>query len=145
MSREAKQELTQYLNDHCKLVLATAGPAGTLAHTVEYVADGTTVYFMTHGQSRKVQNITADPAVGYTVDEDYEDWSAIKGIQMQGKAAVVTDPAELKKGQGLLMQRFPQLAQMPALDGMVMVKVAPARALYIDNTVQYGYRDQVDF
>ena len=146
MSRDPKQQLINYLAAHHKTVLATVNDHGNpVAHTVEYVNRGATIYFMTFKDTRKVKHIANNPAVAYTVDEDYADWSKIQGVQMEGRASMITAPEEAQTVQGLFIEKFPFLAQMPQKEGMLLFKVEPEKAMYIDNLIEWGYRDYLQF
>jgi uncharacterized protein YhbP (UPF0306 family) len=73
---------------------------------VGYASEGTTLYIMTDRPSRKARNIMYNPNVAYAVDENYDDFLSIKGIQMEGKARIVTEKAKIEKARGLLVRKF---------------------------------------
>ncbi|MGD2087235.1 MAG: pyridoxamine 5'-phosphate oxidase family protein [Candidatus Aminicenantes bacterium] len=147
MSNEILEKITGYLVNHEHLNLGTVTAEGApIVHTVAYVSDGATIYFVTHKESRKAQNISSNSAVAYTVDDDdYEDWTEIIGIQGMGKASLLEDKEELEKVQGLMMKKFPQMANLPPDPNMVFYKVEPTEIYYLDNTVSFGHRDRVEF
>lgn len=147
MANTLKEKVQNYLSAHNLLSLATISEAGTpLARTVTYVSEGTTVYFAAHKASVKVQNISTQPQVAFTVDDPYTaDWSSIQGLQMQGRASILSDPAEIQKAMGLLLQKYPQVAKLPAGQDMVIIKVEPTEGYYLDNTAGFGQRDKITF
>ena len=66
------------------MTLATHGPEGLWAAAVFYVSDGFELTFLSAGHTRHARNMAASPAVAATIQEDYSDWAAIKGIQLEG-------------------------------------------------------------
>lgn len=147
MNKEILEKITGYLANHEHLNLGTVTAEGApIVHTVAYVSDGAAIYFVTHKESRKAQNIISNSAVAYTVDDDdYEDWTKIIGIQGRGNAALLEDKGELEKAQALMMKKFPQMANLPPDPNMVFLKVEPTEIYYLDNAVSFGYRDRVEF
>jgi len=151
MDQAVEKKLAGFLTTQKLLSLATISEKGTpYSATVTYVSEGTTLYFMTDSRTRKMANIAKNPQISYTVDEDYNaDWSKIQGVQMEGKAVVVTDKAELQKIQALLMQKFPQfarmMADMPPNTNAVLVKLIPASGSFLDNSLGFGHRAELKF
>jgi len=151
-AEQTKKKISDYLGSMNKMVIATVDEEGRpLAHTVEYVSAGSTVYFMTYSASRKAGNLTARPDTAYTVDEDNEDWLKIKGVQMTGRASLVAGE-ERDKAVGLLVARFPFLPEFPnsrtPLLGMsttVIFRIDPVHGSWLDNSVRMGYREEVDY
>lgn len=115
-----------------------------MAHTVGYVSEGVTVYFITDRNSRKVGNLLHQPAVAYTVDENYMDWREIRGIQMEGFSYLVSEPAELERVGRLFMEKFPQAREIPPNPDWVFVGIRPRTAYFLDNTKGFGHRERVE-
>ncbi|MCB2194086.1 MAG: pyridoxamine 5'-phosphate oxidase family protein, partial [Deltaproteobacteria bacterium] len=107
---QIKAEIETYLGDpsHLFLNLATVTAEGApLARTVAFAADGATVYFGTSKDSRKIADITANPKVAYTVDQDqYDSFAEITGVQMEGTATVISDAQEIAKADKLYKAKF---------------------------------------
>jgi uncharacterized protein YhbP (UPF0306 family) len=145
-SNEIKRFMADYLTKYNILTLATVSPDNkALAHTVEYVSDGTTVYFATSKSTRKIRDILGNPSVAYTVDEDYKDWMTIKGVQMEGVAKVLSDAKEIERAAALYIAKFPFVAQFPPNPDMVFVKIEPAEGSFLDYTKGFTHRDAVVF
>lgn len=144
MNQETFKHIENYLNAHGLMTLATVTPNGDpVAHSVEYLSIGNTVYFSSHPQMRKMHNIEHNSHVAYTVDEDYQDWSKIQGVQMLGKASFVEDQDELKEIMGKYIEKFPQVNAFPPefAQALKFVKIEPVEAIWMDNTVEIGYRE----
>jgi len=144
MKAETFKSIENYLESHGLMTLATVTPEGNpLAHSVEYVSIGNTVYFSSHPQMRKMHNIEHNSHVAYTVDEDYQDWTKIRGVQMIGKASFVEDKDELNNVMAKYIEKFPQVKTFPPefAKALKFVKVEPVEAIWMDNTVEVGYRE----
>lgn len=135
-----------YLSAHPYLRLATVTDSGTpQVHTVGYVSEDAVVYFVTDRKSRKALNILNNPVVAYAVDENYEDIMAIQGVQMEGNASLITMETEAIRLLGLMAQKFPAMEDMPPNPDLVWFKIEPGRGFFLDNTVEFGHRDMVEF
>lgn len=145
MDESVVKIMSDYLAAHNELTLATVTENGTpLAHTVTYVSDGATVYFMTDENSRKIKNISKNPCVAYAVDVSVNSIAEVQGIQMEGRAQVLTDKTEIEKIFGLMLKKYPWMANLPPMP-MVCVKVAPTSGCFMDNTQEIGHRDTLTF
>jgi len=137
-----------YLQAHGLLTLATVNEkCMPIAHSVEYIHEGNTVYFISNHATRKIANIKNNANVSYTVDEDYKDWSVIQGIQMIGKASIVDDPKEVGRLMKIYAQKFPQVMSFPSefVEAMRVVRIEPFQARYIDNTQGMGYAEELEY
>ncbi|WP_372750889.1 pyridoxamine 5'-phosphate oxidase family protein [Labilibaculum sp.] len=148
MREETVKNIDNYLGAHNLLSLATISVEGLpMAHSVEYINEGHTVFFISHRGTRKIANIKQNSKVAYTVDEDYQDWSLIQGIQMMGHASFVEDKEEAGRLMGIYMNKFPQVANFPAemVNEMRLVKIEPFSARYIDSTKGMGYTETIEY
>jgi len=140
-----------YLASHHVMTLATHGAGGAWAAALFYANEDFRLYFLSSPASRHCANIALDPRVAVTVQEDYADWSAIQGIQMEGVAAELSGE-ERAHAQRLYAARVPllaRLAEAPAaiLEAFARVhlyRIEPRRIWFIDNSAGFGHRDEVD-
>ena len=84
MNDEARGRALAYVAGHHVMTLATNGPQGVWAAAVFYAHDGFRFVFLSAGHTRHARNIAATPEVAATIQSDYDDWTAIKGIQLEG-------------------------------------------------------------
>ena len=141
-----KTNISAYLASHVYLRLGTVtAHCKPQVHTVGYVSEGCTVYFVTDRKSRKAENIFANPAVAYAADENYDDIMFILGVQMEGTASLVTLETEVLKIFDRMTQKFTSLEQMPPNQDLVIFKIEPDRAYFLDNNVAFGHRHCVKF
>jgi len=141
-----KAKIVDYLSKHPYLRLATVtGSGAPQVHTVGYVSEDAIVYFVTDKNSRKAANIFKNHAVAYAVDENYKDVMAIQGVQMEGNASLLTMETEVIRILGLMAQKFPGIENIPPNPDLVCFKIDPTRGFFLDNTVDFGNRDMVEF
>jgi uncharacterized protein len=139
-----------YLRDHNVMTLATIGAQGLWAAAVFYVNDGFTLYFLSAPTSRHSLNIESQSTVAATIQEDYQDWREIKGIQLEGPSRRI-EGAEQAAAIVRYGAKFPivgNLAQAPdeifqAMTHVAWYKVAPTRLYFIDNALGLGHRDEI--
>lgn len=145
MAEGLKEKIYEYLSDHYYLNLATISPQGRpMAHTMAYVSEGAVVYMATNKNTRKVQNIMQNPYVAYTVDEDDPDWFNMQALQIEGRASIIEDEEELREVGEILAAKFPIAADMPPDPDSIMIKIEPEVVHYLDYSIKFGYREQVN-
>lgn len=133
------------------MTLATGGDEGPWAAAVFYVHEGGALYFLSVPTSRHCRNIAKSPRVSATIHEDYADWRAIKGVQLEGLAARLSGDEE-QRARGLYAAKFPLLGNLgdapgaivKALEKVGWYKLAAKRAYFIDNSIAFGHRDEID-
>ena len=135
-----------YLAAHNVLTLATTDP---WAAAVLYVNDGFVLYFLSSPETRHCQGLRRDPRVAVTVHEDYADWRAIKGIQLEGAVEPV-DAGDLPRVRALYAAKFPIIgsaaspAIVAALARIRWYRITPQRVCFVDNAAGFGHRDCID-
>jgi len=139
-----------YLAEHHVMTLATHGAEGPWAAAVFYVNDGFTLFFLSSPKSRHCRNLASDPRVAAAVQEDYADWTEIRGVQLEGRVRELAG-AEADRARGLYGAKFAVVgsqAEAPAPIAAALAKVrwyelVPERLQFVDNTMAFGHRDEV--
>jgi uncharacterized protein YhbP (UPF0306 family) len=137
-----------YLASHNVLTLATSGPEGVWAAALFYASDRFQLYFLSAGTTRHGRNLAANPRVAATIQEDYKDWPAIQGIQLEG-AATLLGGAEQEDAMAIYLAKFPFVANpsdprmQAALPRMNLYRLAPERLYFINNQRGLGHRGEV--
>ncbi|MCO5382926.1 MAG: pyridoxamine 5'-phosphate oxidase family protein [Methanosarcina barkeri] len=145
MAEELKDKIYEYLSSHHYLNLATVSPQGRpMAHTMAYVSENAVTYLATNKNTRKVQNIMHNPYVAYTVDEDDPDWFNMQALQVEGKASIITGEDKLREVGEIMVAKFPVAADMPPDSDIIMIKIEPEVIYYLDYSVKFGHREQVN-
>jgi len=108
--------------------VATVGRAGA-PHVVpvcHVLVDGK-LYFASDADARKTTNLRANPRLAVTVDLYAEDWSNLKGVMIQGRAAFVERGPRYRKIRRLLYEKYPQYPDEAALEEgeALIVEVTP--------------------
>jgi uncharacterized protein YhbP (UPF0306 family) len=146
-----REQVQGYLRARHVMTLASHGEEGIWAAAVFYANDGFTFYFLSSPVSRHCRNLARSPRVSAAVHEDYGDWREIKGVQLEGIAAVIAGEEEAK-ARRLYAEKFPivgNLAEAPVSIVMALAKVRwykliPERLYFIDNSAGFGHRDEID-
>ncbi len=142
-----------YLDGHTTLNLATDGPAGLWAAAVLYVHEGARLYFTSVAATRHGQNLVATGRAAGTINDDCTTWLAMKGIQLEGRVELVTDPDEVRRTVAAYLGRFPFAAALwhgetdPAviasnLGTHAFFRITPARLYFMDNEHHPGGREE---
>ena len=145
----AEQTINHVLENHNLVHLATVTADGTpCVRGVDFAAAGGNVfYFMTQRNSRKVAQIEANGAVAFAIDHDCpssQDLQELKYIKGTGQASLVKDAEEAQQAMGLLMKKFPFLADLPGdPSDFTAIKVQLGEVLVTDNTISFGHTETV--
>jgi len=92
------------------------------------VLDGK-IYFASGTDGRKVLNVRDNPRVALTVDLYSDAWPHLKGVMVQGRAALIERGPRFRRLRALLYRKYPQYPDEAALDesDSVIVEVTPLR------------------
>jgi hypothetical protein len=136
-----------YLTEHHVMTLATQGTDGPWAAAVFYVNDGYTLFFLSSPKSRHAVDMALHRRVAATVQEDYADWTRIRGVQLEG---VVRELAgiEAARARERYGAKFAVIAEPPPPIAAALAKVhwyelVPQRMHFVDNTIAFGHRTEV--
>jgi uncharacterized protein YhbP (UPF0306 family) len=146
-----QDQVQRHLHAHHVATLATNGAQGVWAAAVFYVHDGWDLYFLSAPSSRHCLNLAHSAQVAVTIQSDHADWPSIQGVQLEGVVDELSGDAEAR-ARLLYGQKFPlvgKLAQAPAVIVQALAKVrwyrvAPRRLFFIDNSLGFGHRDEID-
>jgi uncharacterized protein YhbP (UPF0306 family) len=169
--KQLKEIALTYIREHNTMTLATANNGIPWATSLFYVSDGLTLYFLSDPATKHSMNITANPLVAATINEDYRDWKLIKGIQMDGKVELVLEENEIArivveyakkypfvtKYLKTIITSFPKavrlidkiLAKLPFTPNFStpisakFYKLTPQRIYFIDNEGGFGKRKEL--
>ncbi len=147
MKDEAATRVQAYVASHHVMTLATHGPLGLWAAAVFYAHDGFQLLFLSAKHTRHAQNMAASPYVAATIQDDYAEWQAIQGIQLEGKVRLLSGGERLA-AIALYAGRFRFLASPPAaiedaLQRINWYRLEPERLYFVDNTRGFGHRDEI--
>jgi uncharacterized protein YhbP (UPF0306 family) len=151
MTSALREAALRYLRDHNVMTVATNGPGGLWAAAVFYANKGFTLYFLSAPHTRHATNIHAEPRVSVTIQEDYQEWREIKGIQLEGTASPLEGEA-MGHAIGVFGAKYSFVAKQlakpegelaRAMAGIRWYSVVPDQLYFIDNSRGLGHRDEV--
>lgn len=139
-----------YLTGHHVMTLATQGVDGPWAAAVFYAGDGAALIFLSSPSSRHCRNLAQDARCAATIQEDYSEWSKIKGIQIEGRVHELRGEDE-ERARKIYGEKFPivgPLASVPTAIVEALAKVrwfmlVPERLHFIDNSKGFGHREEI--
>ena len=153
MADALKRQILDYLNSHNTMTLATCTGDLPWAATVFFASDGLRLYFFSAPDSRHCQILAANSRVAVTIQEDYKDWRKIKGIQLEGRVALVDGVMEKAKAMAVYAIKYPDVIKLftdPSsgvfYKAFLKVKfycVEPERLFFIDNEQGFGQRQEL--
>ena len=148
MTEVLREQTLAYLESHNVLTLATCGPQGPWAAALFYVSRDFDLYFLSAPSTRHIVNLMIQPQTAATIQEDYDQWSHIRGIQLEGTARPVADderPEVIQRYQ----RKFPIVGENApeeiarAMAKTTWWKLTAERVYFIDNSRGLGHRDEV--
>lgn len=152
------ERVRAFLAGHTTMVLATAGADGSWAAAVLYAvaddAEGLGCVFVSSPESRHGRDIGArGPAAA--VNAQHESWRTIRGVQLEGEVTALDGELRLEALLALV-ERFPWLSDMASsadeqerriaerLTASTVYRLAPRRAVLIDNERGFGSREELE-
>ncbi len=145
---EVKEKIINVLNHHNLMHIATIDESGNpKVRGVDYAMGDleNELYFLTRKDSNKINHLSKNEQVSIAIDHDcpsMEDLNELKYIKATGKAAMIESQDETQKAMGLIIKKFPYLADIPGDPStMVCVKVVLNQIILVDNTVSFGFEE----
>ena len=153
MSGDLEQQILDYLQAHNTMTLATSAGDRPWAATVFYASDKLQLYFFSAPDARHSMNLSGNPRVAVTIQEDYRDWRAIKGIQLEGKVMLVDGILDKAKAMAVYARKYADVIKLftdpssgifhKAFLKVKFYRVAPERVFFIDNEQGFGKRQEL--
>ncbi len=150
-----RDRILAFLREHTTLALATVSEAGAPAVAAVFYAtsDDLCLYFLTEERTEHGRNMLAHAQVAGAVYADGQDWRGIRGLQLKGRAEVVTG-VELARAIRTYGARYAFVASLLAGQAGPATLSGPlARARFwvlrpewfrlTDNTVSFGHKEEL--
>jgi len=142
---DLEKEIIEYINSHRLCTIALSRSNVPSAHTVYYINDGLELFFEADPITDKVKTIQVNPKIALTIDEDYDDFGRIKGIQLVGRAVMVPKDHE-DELRHKHADRFPSAKDYGGVpDHHVWIKVVPEKIYFLDYEKEFGHRTILHF
>lgn len=150
-----RARIAAFLAEHTTATLTTIGADGApAAAAVFYAHDaGLNLYFLSEERTQHGQNLLANPAVAGAIQADGQDWRAIRGLQLRGRAEPISGAA-LAHAAALYGRKYAFVgALLTGAEGPGVLTGPLARARFwvlrptwfrlIDNTVRFGFKEEL--
>ncbi|MDF1591183.1 MAG: pyridoxamine 5'-phosphate oxidase family protein [Desulfobacterales bacterium] len=154
---ELKKAVLEYLQHHHTVSLATESGGSPHAATVFYVSIGFDLYFLSSPTSRHGENLSQNPKVSATINEDHDKWQKIQGIQLEGRVENVGGILDNSRIARAFVKKYPDVADFlfsprklgqaiaQKVAGVRFYKIKPDRIFFISNAVDFGKREELTF
>lgn len=88
------------------------------------------LYFGSGTDARKVLNLRANARLAVTVDAYTDDWTALRGVLLQGTARLIPRGREFQQVRARLYEKYPQYPGQSALSpsDSIIVELTPTHA-----------------
>ena len=152
---QLRRDLLDYLAAHNVMTIASCDGNVPWAAAVFYASDEFDLYFFSNPKSRHGGNMTANSIVSAAIHEDYSDWRAIRGIQLEGRAERLRSLKLQARFWEVYLKKFPFVKQFflagsaggmlqKKLAGVRLYRIVPQTLYYIDNSRGFGHREMLD-
>lgn len=152
---QLRRDILAYLATHNVMTIASCDKNVPWAAAVFYASDEFDLYFFSSPKSRHGMNMAANSAVSAAIHEDYSDWRAIRGIQLEGRAERLRSLKLQTRFWEVYLAKFPFVKQFfqagsvgdilkTKLSGVRLYRIVPQTVYYIDNSRGFGHREMLD-
>lgn len=147
---ELKTAILEELRNHSVMTLSTSGQDVPHAVSLMYAHDAFDIYWLSDPKTRHSRYLASGSPAAITIAAQYQDFGEIRGLQMEGKARLVTDAAAEGAGFDLLVAKYPFLKKFAAGKlaqhlGVAAVYVfRPATITLIDNSRGFGFKQALN-
>lgn len=151
MAESTVELILNYIEQHTTLVLATVGSDGVWATPVFYVNRGFKLYFLSEAKTKHSRNLQLDEMIAAAITEDRQEWQTIQGLQIQGRAYLVTSAAEKALALAAYLRKFPavrHIFEAPSqFKGVIAARwhcIEPEILRLTDNSKGFGSRFELN-
>ena len=145
---DIRRSALAYLESHWVMTLATSGAEGPWAAAVFYASQEFELVFLSADRTRHIHDLAHNARVAATIQEDYREWTEIKGIQMEGLVHKLTGD-DRKSAVSMYQDKYPFIVSagaqiQSAIMGVSWFRLVPDHLYFIDNSLGLGHRDAID-
>ncbi len=147
--KDSIKAASDYLLDHSVLCLATCDDNVPWVSPVFYTVFNSQLLFLSAPHTRHCKSMARNSAVAGSIQQDYSDWTAIKGIQLRGHVSMVAQSGRAA-AISAYSEKFPITGNSApqeianALDKIAWFTLAIEELLFIDNSKGLGHRVALD-
>jgi len=157
VSKEQLRKLAgNLIEGQSTMTLATAQKNAAWAAPVYYVFFKSSFYFFSDPGSRHIEESLAGGQASAAIHASAASWKEIRGVQMSGSIDMVSRKLEVVETIGKYLKKFDftqdffskdQALDMDAFAkrfNVRLYKFKPALIYYLDNSIRFGFREEVD-
>jgi uncharacterized protein YhbP (UPF0306 family) len=148
LSPQEHETIHAFLAGHSTLALATVNADSTpqIAPLFYVSDDDFSLYWLSSLRSRHSLNISARAHAAATIYPAIWGWQEIKGVQLEGRAVVISDD-ELRQR---MLVRYRDKFRLPSsfdaqIAASTLYKLTPRWLRWLDNDRSFGYKAEVEF
>jgi general stress protein 26 len=135
-----EERIIEFLKEQKMCVLATCGDGLPRATPIEYHSIRITIYFVGE-PGIKLENMKRNPNVSIGIFFPYTGWDSAKGVQITGKAKIISRENSTEFKEGLVACQWEKTAKDLGLKtfpetGVELVKVEPETIEFIDMSLK---------
>jgi len=145
------------LKKHKTLTLATCADGRPWAASLYYVNDDNlNLYFVSDPETRHARELRVNPEVAITINADRHRWPRLRGLQLRGRAKVVSRKTH-DIVLALYLERFGDIAALfsspqgsqerkiaERLASGTFFQITPNWIRLIDNREGFGFREEIE-
>lgn len=152
---ELRRLAEELINGQSAMTLATARKNASWAAPVYYVFHGACFYFFSSPQSRHIQEALESGQASAAIHPEVNTWQEIRGIQMEGRVKAVSKNLEAVAVIGRYLKKFSFTKQFFKQEQSFTIeafserfkvglyKFTPETMYYLDNSIQFGFREVI--
>jgi uncharacterized protein YhbP (UPF0306 family) len=152
---QAMSRITQIILQNRIMTLSFSDATGPWATPVFYAPDDLNLIFVSSPGSRHGRMAKVNPVFAAAIHDPKAEWRKIRGLQMSGVVAGITNKEELKKARAVYTKQFPftsvffnQKEKLPAvlkekISDVQFYQFRPQRIVLVDNTVSFGFHKEL--
>jgi uncharacterized protein YhbP (UPF0306 family) len=137
------------------MTLATTSDEGPWAAAVYYANSDFLFYFFSDPASRHIQDSQGQRAISAAIHAPALAWKDIRGIQMSGFIEPISPGIEALKVLRLYFKKFPFVSEFfkqnekPNIGAFLnrfkvrLFRLRPTLLYYLDNSIQFGFREKI--
>jgi len=144
---EVVRQLAAFLDEIDAMVLATVDDDGLPHATNLYLAADRAfnLYFLSEAGSHHAHHIEQRSWVAVAGHAPIRMWQQVRGVQIQGRCYAVPE-ADRERAWCIYHQRFPHIEEISEqARAMTFYCLEPAWIRWIDNSVHFGYKVDLEF
>lgn len=133
---QTEQRIVDYMQATRLAVLATLDEFGPVQRTIaSFGNSGTTIYFATREETRKVKHIGERASVAVLLQQEGQDITSFVNVAIQGTATRLLDDKEIAEAVRVIAEHSPRFSERIASEGTLgqaFFRISPREVRLLD-------------